>query len=272
MWASIAGRIRGAALAAFTLALPLACADFGDVSPHPQGTGGAAGDSGGAGSGGSAGAAGSGGSAGADAGGSAGSGGASGAGGSAGSGGASGAGGSAGSSGGTGGSAGSGGSAGKGGSAGSGGSSGTGGASGTGGGGGCTPDNSCQPTSPSSGDNYQDCVDRVNQFRACVCLGPLARNNSGEACVDQEAQYDSTNGAHAGFIARICTPNGMGENECPGWGQAIPEIIDSCLQMMFDEGPGGGHYDNITGHFSSVACGFYTDGSGQTWATQDFYR
>ena len=60
-----------------------------------------------------------------------------------------------------------------------------------------------------SGNFKADCVARINQFRwDCQCLPPLDRWTDGETCADKHAEYDSTNGAHAGFIDDICAPRG----------------------------------------------------------------
>jgi len=148
----------------------------------------------------------------------------------------------------------------------------------------CVPDYGCKPKSPNTGDVYADCVARVNQFRACVCLPPLARWSAGEACADQDAKYDAgQNSAHAGFTARICSA-GNAQDECPAWSGSGETVIDGCLQMMFNEGPpptstctgqcytDHGHYINMTGtkYKSGVACGFYTMPSGAIWAAQNF--
>ena len=151
--------------------------------------------------------------------------------------------------------------------------------------GGCVPNYSCKPTSPNTGDIYADCAARVNQFRACVCLPPLPRWNAGEACADQDSEYDSQqNTAHAGFTAKICAA-GNAQDECPDWSGSTPEkVIDGCLLMMFNEGPpptatctgqcysDHGHYINMTGtkYKSGVACGFSTTSSGSIWAAQNF--
>jgi hypothetical protein len=168
------------------------------------------------------------------------------------------------------------------GSSGSGGTVGSGGSTGTAGSG-CVPDYACAPTAPNTGDVYADCVTRMNQFRACVCLPPLARWTSGEACADQDAQYDSQqNVAHAGFQAGICA-SGNAQDECPGWKNAT-QVISQCLAQMFAEGPppttpctgscysAHGHYINMTGtkYSSGVACGFYTTPTGSLWAAQNF--
>jgi hypothetical protein len=164
---------------------------------------------------------------------------------------------------------------------GTGGASATGGATGAGGTSGCTPDDACKPTAPSTGDYYADCVARVNQFRACLCLPPLARWNAGESCADMDAAYDPAHGAHAGFIARICSQEGFAQDEGPSW-QSETQVVSGCLQQMFDEGPPPsepctgtcfemhGHFINMTNTtYSMVACGIATV-NGQVTAVQDF--
>jgi hypothetical protein len=40
---------------------------------------------------------------------------------------------------------------------------------------------------------------------------------------------------------------------------------------MWGEGPGGGHYENMSSNeYTAVACGFHDTGSGGVWAVQDF--
>lgn len=157
---------------------------------------------------------------------------------------------------------------------GSGGTGGAGGTAGVGGTGSCTPNYACRPTPPpSSGNPHVDCVARINQFRACVCLPPLPRWTEGESCANQQVAYDrARNSPHAGFNARICSPGGSAQNECLGG------TVNGCIQTMFDEGPPPttpctgscyqqhGHYINMTNtQYTRVACGF--DGS---WAVQNF--
>jgi hypothetical protein len=151
-------------------------------------------------------------------------------------------------------------------------------------GGGCAPNCGCNPAAPNTGDPYADCVARVNQFRACVCLPPLARNGAGEACANQEAEYDSQTGtAHSGFRNAICSPTGLAQNECPGWPSA-DDTVSRCMQDMFNEGPPPstpctgscfetyGHFINMTNtRYTSVACGFYTTSSGEVWQVQNYF-
>ncbi len=172
------------------------------------------------------------------------------------------------------------------GTAGTGGSGGTPGSGGTGGVGGCVPNLACTPApAPSTGDIHQDCVDRINQFLTqCACLPALTRATEGEACADQMAAYDAAmDSAHAGAIAKICTPSGS-QNECPGY-SSNNQVISLCMQQMWDEGPPPtssctgtcyeqhGHYINMTDpSVHRVACGFFTTSSGKVWAAQNFLR
>jgi hypothetical protein len=159
----------------------------------------------------------------------------------------------------------------------------TGGTGGTAGTAGCVENLGCElDPPPSTGDVHQDCVNRINQFRGeCACLPPLERWTEGEACADEMAEYDSTRSAHAGFRAGICE-GGSGQNECPGW-DSETEVIDGCLQSMWDEGPPPtepcnnscfnmyGHFINMTNEdYGRVACGFYTTAGGEVWAVQNF--
>ncbi|HTN82238.1 MAG TPA: CAP domain-containing protein [Sorangium sp.] len=134
---------------------------------------------------------------------------------------------------------------------------GTGGSSGTGG-----------PTGAA-----QLCVDTINQHRATLGLAPLARWTEAESCSDEESESDgNTNTAHGAFGA--CDERA--QNECPGWPGPPESMIGSCLQLMWDEGPGEdfnkhGHYINMSStSFTKVACGFHTFPDGSVWAVQNF--
>jgi hypothetical protein len=139
----------------------------------------------------------------------------------------------------------------------------------------CVPDLECKPVPPDSGNYYADCVAQVNQFRACVCEPPIARWTDAEACANEEAQHDEmVDAAHAGFEAKLCSPEGTGECECPGY-PSESSIISLCLQQMFDEGPPAAgsfnHFSIMTASTATkVACGIYTDSKGAVWALQNY--
>ena len=128
-------------------------------------------------------------------------------------------------------------------------------------------------------DEYrQACVDKINEYRATLGLPPYERWREAESCADQEAKSDSETGqAHGAFPS--CGE--MAQNECPGWpslesistGDSM--VGKSCLDMMWDEGPGPwdghGHYINMSStKYTKVACGFYVTPNGEVWSVQDF--
>jgi hypothetical protein len=138
---------------------------------------------------------------------------------------------------------------------------------------------------PSGGDGdqgnaQQRCVDRINELRASVGLGPLERWTDAEACSNQQAQEDMESGAAHGNFGDC---GEFGQNTCPGWPDGIDGIVGGCLDSMWSEGPADqdpcdgacfqmhGHYLNMTSTgFTKVACGFYTNGDGSTWSNQNF--
>jgi hypothetical protein len=100
-----------------------------------------------------------------------------------------------------------------------------------------------------------------------VNVPALTRWSSAEACVDGQAQSDyEHNTAHYAFGQ--CGE--WAQDECPGWPGPPEQLIVDCLAMMWAEGPGGGHYENMRGNYGQVACGFYQTPNGSWWATQDF--
>jgi uncharacterized protein YkwD len=119
------------------------------------------------------------------------------------------------------------------------------------------------------------CVDEVNRFRATIGVAPLTASNqigefSSEAArVDGAAHeahkhFRQTNGGHG--MARA-------ENEIPWWTLArygsVRTIIRDGLALEWAEGPGGSHYDNMTGAYSEIACGI-SIANGEVTITQDF--
>lgn len=137
----------------------------------------------------------------------------------------------------------------------------------------------CKPSFQESGDFYQDCVDRINQLRwECQCLPPLQRWVEGEACADQHAEYDYNQGrAHAGIRDGICDSGGASQNECPRYSPRF-DIVNFCMQQMWDEGPGEdfqahGHYINMSSEtVTKVACGLYIAPGDELWSVQNFTR
>jgi len=132
--------------------------------------------------------------------------------------------------------------------------------------------------SNASSDQYGDarirCVDRTNSLRASIGLAPIPRLASAEPCADGQAKSDSESGkAHGAFDAclnQVEKWKGVAQNECPGY-RSVESTLGGCLDMMWAEGPGGGHYDNMVGGSTHTACGFYTTPEGKVWMVQDFW-
>jgi len=128
-------------------------------------------------------------------------------------------------------------------------------------------------TSDPYGDARTRCVDRTNALRATLGLKPIPRLATAEPCADGQAKADSISGkAHSAFNACLNQVKwtGAAQNECPGW-DSVESSLGGCLDAMWAEGPGGGHYDNMTGNSTKMACGIYTTPSGKVWLVQDFW-
>ena len=119
----------------------------------------------------------------------------------------------------------------------------------------------------------QLCVQRTNEFRARVGVGPVSRRADAEPCGDAEARSDGISRTAHGAFGQC---RERAQNECPGWDGAPETVVDRCLAMMFAEGPGSGpahgHYMNMTDRkYSGVSCGFATAPNGELWVVQNFY-
>ena len=115
----------------------------------------------------------------------------------------------------------------------------------------------------------QICVDKINEYRATLGLPPYARWTDQESCSSGEAKSDSMSGtAHGAFG----TCGEFAQNECPGWPGPPETMIPKCLELMWGEGPGGGHYENMKGSrgYTKAACGFFVKPDGSVWSVQNF--
>jgi hypothetical protein len=131
---------------------------------------------------------------------------------------------------------------------------------------------STNPNDP-YGDARTRCVNRTNALRATKGLAPIPILTKAEPCVDGQAKADSESGkAHSAFNACLDQVKwkAAGQNECPGYG-SVEDTLTKCLDMMWAEGPGGGHYDNMVGGSTHTACGIYTTPAGKVWLVQDFW-
>jgi hypothetical protein len=120
------------------------------------------------------------------------------------------------------------------------------------------------------------CLDTINALRATLGLKAVAWSASLEAFADQGARYDAErNAAHGHFSAfsKQAVPSDA-ENAIPGWSlknsKTVAKVVVDGAKMMWDEGPGGGHYENIKGDHTAVGCGIYVTAAGAVWVIHDF--
>jgi uncharacterized protein YkwD len=124
--------------------------------------------------------------------------------------------------------------------------------------------------------DLQHCVDVINGYRAKVGASPLARSSALEAYAAAGATSDSqTNQPHGHFITTAGGGIAFAENEIPGWPlasyQTTANVIERGTLLMWNEGPGGGHYQNLVNtSFTQVGCGVHATTAGAVWVTQDF--
>jgi hypothetical protein len=134
------------------------------------------------------------------------------------------------------------------------------------------------PSTPSVGTLNADagfCVDEINRLRSTVGAAPLLRDENVEAFSNDAARVDGDAHEVHKYFRETVGGNGMSraENEIPWWSLydwgSVRTIVKRGLAVEWAEGPGGGHYENMTGGYTSVACGISIK-NGEVTITQDF--
>jgi hypothetical protein len=115
------------------------------------------------------------------------------------------------------------------------------------------------------------CADETNRYRASVGLRPLNRSAALENFAARAAEHDAV--AHVAH-EHFALTNGAGvskaETEVLWWqGFTVRAVVQRGLAQMWQVGPGGDHYDIMTGAYSEIGCGISVNGSEVTVA-QDF--
>jgi hypothetical protein len=132
-----------------------------------------------------------------------------------------------------------------------------------------------------SGGDLQFCVDENNRYRAMKNVAPLQRSASLEAFGAVGAKYDyDAKKAHKHFADSNGIPGARAaaENEIPGFGGwnlgrngTVQNVIAQGFKMMWAEGPGGGHYENMkNATYKQVGCGIYVAPNMDVTVTVDF--
>jgi uncharacterized protein YkwD len=121
-------------------------------------------------------------------------------------------------------------------------------------------------------EDLAHCVAVTNRYRASVRLDPLERSAEAEGYAAASAHDDHVRGKpHHRSSGRNRPPGAFAENEALRWsfqqaGGSARTFIDRALAMMWAEGRGGGHYENIRGKWRVLGCGLYADKSRITLA------
>lgn len=130
-------------------------------------------------------------------------------------------------------------------------------------------------------------VEQINRYRGAKNLGPVLYDAKISAFAKRGSeQYARDHTPHAHFAANATGPTpppGFGSRSAENQGDpnGVPSMdpdpvkngkkqIDVMLKMMMDEGPGGGHYDNMMNpRFRRVGIGLVYSG-GRLYMTNDF--
>ncbi len=121
---------------------------------------------------------------------------------------------------------------------------------------------------------YARCVAMTNELRASVGKPAVAQSATLEDFADTGAATDHGGQPHDHFRATNGGGIAFAENECPHWDLSFGagdevKLVEACINAFWSEGPGGGHYDNMTGDYAALGCGIYHEGTDYT-IVQDY--
>jgi uncharacterized protein YkwD len=107
------------------------------------------------------------------------------------------------------------------------------------------------------------CVSETNRYRATLGLSELSRSGTLEAYAAAGAREDGlAHAPHQHFRSTNGGGTALAENEIPWWpGTSVRTVIQQGLAMMWGEGPGGGHFENMRGPFTQLGCGVFVNGT-----------
>ncbi len=142
-----------------------------------------------------------------------------------------------------------------------------------------------RPADPWPGDPLvKHNVDRVNAYRAKKGLPALLYDAKISSFArDGSEQLAKDHSPHAHFRDKVDGAPGFGSRSAENQGDpsGVPSLdpdagangkkqVDVMMKLMFDEGPGGGHYENMmNARFRRIGIGlFYSDG--KLYLTNDF--
>jgi uncharacterized protein YkwD len=110
------------------------------------------------------------------------------------------------------------------------------------------------------------CVDEVNRLRNTVGKPPLERSAALERYAATAVRIDAEAHKAHGYFESSHYGDGLvrGENEALLWSLSaigsVRDVIGRSLAQMWEEGPGGHHYTNMTGPYTQLGCGIHVKG------------
>ncbi len=122
------------------------------------------------------------------------------------------------------------------------------------------------PAGPSPGTSYASelalCIDLTNERRASVGRPGLTRSTDLETFAAVSARVDGL--AHVAHQHWDATGGSTAENEAPWWPLSqfgsVRNVVTGAIDAFWSEGPGGGHYQNMTGRYTEIGCGIFVNG------------
>lgn len=103
------------------------------------------------------------------------------------------------------------------------------------------------------------CVNEVNRHRTAAGRTVLVRSSVLEAFADEAARVDYRARTPHRHFRRTAPKEPRAENEIPWWPlesfRSVADVIQQGIAMFRDEGPGGGHYENMLGGWREIGCG-----------------
>lgn len=118
------------------------------------------------------------------------------------------------------------------------------------------------PTPIASDTDQAYCVAEINRLRGTIGLQPLARAGDLESYAATAAEHDTkARVAHQYFASTNGAGVARGETQILWWsGYPIQTVIRQGLSNMWKQGPGGSHYEILTGTYGEVGCGVFVNG------------
>lgn len=138
----------------------------------------------------------------------------------------------------------------------------------------------------------EDCLAKINEYRATENLDPLTlAPEEKQTCTDNQAADDlASNKAHGHFADCGEGAQNSGPNFSTSWRKTATEATDAFLKMMWEDEKALvisgerdpdkkedysyiGHYLNMKGNYKTVACGIaLTEDGKKGWLNINFFR